>query len=201
MREVKEAAGQGQDPGLGVWRAVRAPSAACIRGGQVRKQKGRDWDQRLGGNPGHTAPWERLGAGRTRGRRGCLGSRHGGDLEGTGREGDSGSSAPGTPAGRHWPPELSSEGHPAGRKHPHLCRLSGEKATTQGAPFPAESFAGLLHISGCDTRGQRVLLWLHGVKDPSMGRKRSFSATAGYVPGPKCRGGEGQRAHCLATLP
>lgn len=42
VRELKEAAGQGQDPGFGVWRAVRAPSAACFRGGQVRKQKGRD---------------------------------------------------------------------------------------------------------------------------------------------------------------
>lgn len=42
VREVKEAAGQGQDPGFGVWRAVSAPSAACIPGGQVRKQKGRD---------------------------------------------------------------------------------------------------------------------------------------------------------------
>lgn len=156
----------------------------------------RDWAETLA----HSS-LGKTGSRRTRRRRGCLGSRHGGDLEGTGREGDSGSSAPGTPAGRHWPPELSSEGHPAGRKHPHLCRLSREKATTQGAPFPAESFAGLLHISGCDTRGQRVLLWLHGVKDPSMGRKISFSATSGYVPGPKCRGGEGQRAHCLATLP
>lgn len=51
-------------------------------------------------------------------------------------------------------PRCHRKGIQQGENIPTLCRLSGEKATTQGTPFPAESFAGLLHVSGCDTRGQ-----------------------------------------------
>ena len=178
-------------PGPWVWGVESCEcTERCMHSGWAGAEaKGPGLGPETGRKPWAHSSLGKTGSRRTRGRRGCLGSRHGGDLEGTGREGDSGSSAPGTPAGATGLPSCRRKGIQQGENIPTCVASQGKKqqlkvprsrrshlldfctfqAVTQGASgFYSGSMGSKTHLWG----GKYPFL-------PPQGMSRVLSAEAG----------------------